>query len=1345
LKKFTFLAILSLTIFGGWNNLQAQKSKSTQSLLRCATMERLDVIYKNNVGADGDQPVAPRTQPTTPSSGTNNMRVQAVVTIPVVVHIVLPNPDIVTDADVQGQINRLNEDFAGLNPDSTNIPAVWSSLRGHSQIQFCLARRTPGGQLTNGIERRSSNTFSDITASTDPIKRTSQGGLDAWTPSQYLNIWVGIDGTGQGILGYAQFPGVGAVADDGVFLNAAAFGSSTCYTDPDFRKGRTGSHEVGHYLGLYHIWGDESGCTGDDFRQLPNVNGTTPNPFPLPAGLFNPAGQGNTSNDVGDTPNQGGATTNCPGGTATDACATASPGKMYQNHMDYSLDVCLSMFTNKQVARMEWVLANARAGLTTSLGCQPPAGAILWDASPRASVNPGGFELIGCSARAYTDALSCPGNIAPKFSVTNRGVNTITSLTVGYTLNNGTPVTQVVNVVIPTGGTYVASFPAVAVPVGNHTFKFFTSSPNGNADQVMGNDTLSSALRVMAPVSVPLIEGFETIAPFANFAIDNPDGDAAWVRTTPGRGTSAGKLSFNNYDVDTRGTFDDLRSAPITVSPTGGYSLSFDVAHKFYNQAGFHDTLSVWVSNNCGQTFTRVYQKWGTNLAGTAGSSNSAYTTPAAGDWRTETISLNGAILSSGQLIVMFRNSGRWGNYIHLDNINLVSFARDLRLVSINNPGTNSCSSNITPSVTVSNDGSEAVTSFKVGYRLDNGANAITTFNQTINPGSTATVTLPVAATTSGAHSITAFTADPVSASGTGDQRTANDTTSKTFSVVNLVRLPIMEGFETAFPPAGWTINNPNANGTWIRRQPGRNSSFSAFIDNYTVAGLIGQIDEMRLPFLNAAGADSVIVTFDVAHRNYPGSNDSLSVLATTDCGNSFSYVYSKAGAGLATGTSSTAAFTAPTAAQWRNERIALGGSVLSSGSLGFYFRNRNDYGNNTFIDNINITALFKRDLQLVSINNVPNLLCSGNVTPSVTVKNVGSETVTAFKVSYTVNGSGLQTQNVTGVSLARDAQTTVSLAPVTGGTPGSYTLRIYSFDPVTASGTGDLNTLNDSLTRTFAVPGTANAPLTETFVGTTFPPANWAVVNPDNNVTWSRNEIGNGNAGSAFVNTFNYAGNGQRDDLSTPIISYAGVDSVRLSFDLAAATYSYPGSTAVPIDTLEVLVTKDCGNTFTRVYRKWGNELQTINDPNNPQTGEFVPGSTMQWRRENLDLTQYAGQSPLQVIFRVTNNSENNIFIDNVNFSTQTLPAQLKQNGYVIAPTSFRNSFRIWHFQTPSSLRYVNVYNGTGQLVWSKQYTGNADRQMWVDLSGKAAGVYLVELGYTDSNRNVTQRVTKY
>ena len=227
-------------------------------------------------------------------------------------------------------------------------------------------------------------------------------------------------------------------------------------------------------------------------------------------------------------------------------------------------------------------------------------------------------------------------------------------------------------------------------------------------------------------------------------------------------------------------------------------------------------------------------------------------------------------------------------------------------------------------------------------------------------------------------------------------------------------------------------------------------------------------------------------------------------------------------------------------------------------------------------------------------------------------------------------------------------------------------------------------------------------------------------------------------------MNTYNYVTLGARDELYTPNITYAGVDSVLFSFDIAAATYSYPGSTAIPLDTLEILLTTDCGNTFTTIYKKWGEDLQTVGDPNTPQTTEFFPAAN-QWRTENIDLSAYAPNGPIQLVFRTTSNFENNIYIDNVNVRTKTLPARLKSDGYLILPNPFHNQFAVWHYRTPTNLRFITVYNASGQLVWSRQFSGNADKYLSIDLSNRPAGIYIVNLGYDDSNRNVSQRIMKY
>ena len=162
------------------------------------------------------------------------------VTIPVVVHVLYSTTaENISDAQIASQIAVLNEDFHKLNADAGSVPAAFAGLAADPGIQFVLAKRTPAGVATTGIERKSSSTTSWGTA--DKIKKASTGGLDAWDASKYLNLWVGT--IGGGILGYAQFPG-GAAATDGVVISPVYFGRVGTVTSP-YNLGRTASHEVG--------------------------------------------------------------------------------------------------------------------------------------------------------------------------------------------------------------------------------------------------------------------------------------------------------------------------------------------------------------------------------------------------------------------------------------------------------------------------------------------------------------------------------------------------------------------------------------------------------------------------------------------------------------------------------------------------------------------------------------------------------------------------------------------------------------------------------------------------------------------------------------------------------------------------------------------------------------------------------------------------------------------------------------------------------------------------------------------------------------------------------------------
>jgi hypothetical protein len=254
------------------------------------------------------------------------MRVAAkLVTIPIVVHVVYrTNEENISDAQVQSQIKALNRDYRAKNVDKRKVPADWKGLVTDANIQFELATRDPGGQKTTGITRTQT-----AVASFNPddgVKAKKTGGVDPWPAERYLNLWV--CNLGKGLLGYAQFPG-GPEVTDGVVILHTAFGTQGTAKAP-YDKGRTATHEVGHFFNLRHIWGDRNDCTGNDF--------------------------------VADTPPAQQANFGKPAFPHI-TCHNGPDGDMFMNYMDYVDDDAMVMFTTGQVARMNATLAGPRKTL----------------------------------------------------------------------------------------------------------------------------------------------------------------------------------------------------------------------------------------------------------------------------------------------------------------------------------------------------------------------------------------------------------------------------------------------------------------------------------------------------------------------------------------------------------------------------------------------------------------------------------------------------------------------------------------------------------------------------------------------------------------------------------------------------------------------------------------------------------------------------------------------------------------------------------------------------------------------------------------------------------------------
>ena len=305
------------------------------------------------------------------------------VTIPVVVHVVYSNAqNNISDSRIFSQIQVLNEDFRRTNSDAINTPSQFQSIVADMSINFCLATKDPDGNPTNGIIRKFTNK-SGFSLYDTTIHYNATGGSDAWDSDKYLNIWVcNING---GILGWAQFPYAGTKETDGVVINHENFGINLNYLSA-YNLGRTTTHEVGHWLNLFHVWGDNT-C-GDDF--------------------------------VFDTPTQEQANYGCK---IHPHISCQNSGDMFMNFMDYSDDDCMNSFTNGQKSRAWNCLLNYRDKIFISDGCDTSNFSMSCDASIESIIHPLNNDSI------------CDEKIHPAIVIKNNSSDPMYTLDINYRLN----------------------------------------------------------------------------------------------------------------------------------------------------------------------------------------------------------------------------------------------------------------------------------------------------------------------------------------------------------------------------------------------------------------------------------------------------------------------------------------------------------------------------------------------------------------------------------------------------------------------------------------------------------------------------------------------------------------------------------------------------------------------------------------------------------------------------------------------------------------------------------------------------------------------------------------------
>ncbi|MBS1491718.1 MAG: choice-of-anchor J domain-containing protein [Bacteroidetes bacterium] len=833
-------------------------------------------------------------------------------TIPVVVHIIYNAGDAtpgvrtnISDAQILSQIPVINADFQRLNADSTKTPAEFTGVAAKFPITFVMAKQDPNGQATNGIVRVQGTQNSWGISDNYTLKAMSY-----WPAEDYLNIWV-VNLSG-GLLGYTQLPvsnTLAGLADasndrltDGVVVDYQAFGTAQAIGGAGFNLlsrynlGRTATHEIGHFLGLRHVWGD---C----------------NPFAC-----------SCTDYVSDTPPQD---TNfngqCPGGSQTDCSGQV----MYSNYMNYTDDACMNIFSQGQAARMDVIINNSprRVSLLTSHGLVAPV-PVANDAGIKQILSP--------------DVTVCGGTATPSLLLRNYGTNLIDSCRITFSLNGSTVQTVMFKSLGLSPNTETPlNFSGVPISFGvNYNFSFHIVQTNAGTDGNPANDTLSVSTVSPVLATLPLFENF-SVTP-STWRIENPDGLITWANVAlPG---SSHAMYMDFYDYDNYYARDRLITPVIDLTTATVASISFNWAYAVYS--GNSDRLRVLVSTTCdfNNSPTVIFDKAGTALATTPATGSSF--TPTASQWASTIISLSPFI---GQKIqIAFEGINDWGNNLYIDNVSILNqpitaFALS-RLVS---PSPVSCQGSVQPVINVKNLGNNTIHSFQAAVTVN--GNTITQPVSTPLPiGASTNVTLPAVSLTSGNNLVKIKISQPnniMSGASTTDSLQTQVVVNNSTDVI-----PLRENFDQPFTPA-WTTMSPTQGSVWYPAATTATKKLSLLFDAYTNVSL-GEQAWLVSPVLDFSSATTASIFFQTSYAYRSPFPDGLQVLASTDCGETFNkLLFSAAGNSLAD-TTSTASWKPKTDTRWTTRYINLDSLVgLQNVRLAFVAVNGN--GNNLYLDNI--------------------------------------------------------------------------------------------------------------------------------------------------------------------------------------------------------------------------------------------------------------------------------------------------------------------------------------------------------------------------------------------------------
>jgi len=528
--------------------------------------------------------------------------------VPVVVHV-LNSPGIapLADAIILDQIDVLNLTFQRQSADSSKTPPIFQPLVGNANVEFRLAQIDPYGCPTDGINNLET-IMADHNASHDKYLKA----LVQWPPQQYLNIWIVERIDGGFIQGYATLPQSMASSPelDGVVLSYGIVGSMP---NNPLLEGEIATHEVGHWLGLYHVFQD--GCSG-----------TTPQDC------------ASAGDRVCDTPQSAAPSYSCA--SSLNSC-TDIPNDLPDfeaNYMSYGSDSCMTMFSQGQVTRMHFFLDSVRH--------QVHSPANLSATGVDSSIAPGCIPASSFTADIKT---ICPGQ-SVQFTDVSPGAPTNWN----WSFPGGNPATSSLQ------------NPFVTYPnPGNFDVTLTASNANGNT-----STTATSFISSRLPTPPPILQSFEgNLLQMDGWEIRNGDQQSTWAITNHASSHGLLSLYIDHYYAQVNGTNDDFYLPSVDLSGLNQARLTFDRAYR--RKDNFRrDSLRVEVSSDCGVSWNREWEASLLALASAPGYQNNSPFLPTPSQWKSDTLDLS-QYLGQANVRVRFRFTGQGGQDIYLDQINL--------------------------------------------------------------------------------------------------------------------------------------------------------------------------------------------------------------------------------------------------------------------------------------------------------------------------------------------------------------------------------------------------------------------------------------------------------------------------------------------------------------------------------------------------------------------------------------------------------------------------------------------------------------------------------------------------